>query len=114
LAEFDKIPLIIRENNRYKGVIHEILRQVEHRGLKPNVVLRCDSFQLVKGAVRRKMGLGILHVDVVAPDIKSGEFKPIQISGMRLEHPSYIIHHKDRPLSAYAEKFVGLLRESAG
>ena len=112
-AEFAQVPIIIRQAIPKRGAIQAILSQIENYGAKPNIVLRCDSFDSVKTAVRRKMGLGILYLDVVEPDIKRGEFKIIEVSGIKFESESYIIYHKEKALSAHALEFLDLLRNSS-
>lgn len=112
-AEFAQVPIIIRQAVPKRGAIQAILSQTESYGLKANIVLRCDSFDSVKTAVRRKMGLGILYLDAVEPDIKRGEFKIIGVSGIKFESESYLIYHKERALSAHALEFLNLLRNSS-
>jgi len=38
-------------------------------------------------------------------------FKKLRISGLHMEGNSYIVYHKQRPLSSSAEVFLKLLRE---
>jgi DNA-binding transcriptional LysR family regulator len=62
-------------------------------------------------AVRKKLGVGILYEDVLRETNARGSFKQLRILGLSMEGKTYIIYHKERPLSASAEAFVGLVRE---
>ena len=111
LKEFARAPLIIRQTKRGKGSVEKILQKIEERGLKPNIVMYCDSPEAAKAAVKRKMGLGILCQDIVAPEIKRGDFKAIRVSGLKMETDIFIIYCNGRPLSANAQAFLALLRK---
>ncbi len=74
--------------------------------------MRCESPDAVKMAVKKKMGVGILFKSVVEADVRRGDFKIIKMPGLNLIGKSYIIYHKDRPLSPNAQEFLALLRQS--
>ena len=59
MSDLSETPLIIRGNGMGKSTAEEILEQLEDRGLKLNIVMRCESPQAVKAAVRKKMGVGM-------------------------------------------------------
>jgi DNA-binding transcriptional LysR family regulator len=111
-ADLAQVPLIIRQAVIGRGAIQAILNQLESCSLKPNIVLRCDSSDSVKTAVRRKMGLGVLHIDALESDIKTGEFKIIDVSGIKFEAESFVIYQKQALLSVHALEFLDLLRKS--
>ena len=79
-------------------------------GLAPKLAMSCDTPAAVKEAVRRKMGVGILYRDVVEGNIKRGEFKILKMPGESFHGKSYVIYHKNRPLSPIAQEFLELLR----
>ncbi len=107
-AELASGPLILRGGPRLKSGAEAVLRQ---RGYKPNVVLRCETLEAVRVAVRNKMGVGILSYDTVKNAIQRGEFKVLRVPGLVLEAKSFIVYHKERPLSANARDFLALLRK---
>jgi DNA-binding transcriptional LysR family regulator len=72
--------------------------------------MRCDTPAAVKEAVRQKMGVGILYRDVVANNIKRDEFKILKMPGEPFQGKSYIIYHKNRPLSPFGQELLELLR----
>ncbi len=94
-----------------KSTAEEIFEQLEDRGLKLNIVMRCESPQAVKAAVRNKIGVGILFREVLDPDVRDGYFKILKIPGLKLETTSFIIRHRDRPLPTNALHFLRLLHQ---
>ena len=109
--EFAHAPLILLGAGKGEGSVQKILNEMKGRGLKPNVVMRCESPEAVKMAVRGKLGLGILCEDIMASDIKRGDFKSILIPQLKMKVDTFILYHNDRPLSPAAKDFLTLLRE---
>ncbi len=103
-------PLVLRLATRSSGWAEQVLRQIEPK-IEPNIVLRCDSPEAVKMAVRKNMGIGIIFQSVIESDIRSGDFSIVKLRGEKLEGQSYIIYQRDRPLSAHAREFLTLLRQ---
>jgi DNA-binding transcriptional LysR family regulator len=103
-------PLIIRDAMGGVGSTERMLRQYEPN-LRPNIVLRCQSPDAVKTAVRKKMGIGLLFESTVALEIQSGDLKKLRLSDVSLEATSYIIYRKGHPLSANGRDFLNLLRQ---
>jgi DNA-binding transcriptional LysR family regulator len=102
-------PLIIRDG---KATTDRMLNLLRARGVKLNVTLRCASPHAVKAAVRKKMGIGILFRNQIEDDIRRKEIKVLRPAGIpSMIGNSYIVLHKDRPLSALATAFLALLRE---
>lgn len=111
LSELEAVPLIIRGINTSSKRADETVRQLESRGLKPNIVMRFESPQAAKVAVMKKMGLGFLYWELLKSDVKNGLFKTISIPELNLEYTTFILYHRDKPLSADAQDFLALLRQ---
>ncbi len=114
LAELAMFPLIIKEKEGKEGglsMAEGILKQVEKRGLKLNIIMHCDSPEAVKAAVKAGIGLGISCRDIVESDVKKGDLKVIKVPELKAQINSFIIYHKERPLSPIAQEFLTLLRE---
>jgi DNA-binding transcriptional LysR family regulator len=108
LEDLTDTPLIVREG---RHTTHKLLQHLRHRGLIPNIALRCASPDAVKAAVRRKMGIGILFYNLIEEDIKRRNLKPIKFSGLKtFAANSYIVYNKKKPLLGAASDFLALLR----
>jgi len=107
-AELASAPLVLRGGHRVHSVAESVLKQ---RGYEPNVVFRGDTPESVRIAVRDNWGVGILIHDAVKNALQRGEFKLLRTPGLVLEAKSFIVYHKERPLSPAAKEFLMLLRK---
>ncbi len=107
-AELARAPLVVRGGPRLQSSPEIALRQ---RGYKANVVSRCDTPEAVRIAVRNESGVGILFYDAVKNAIKRGEFKLLRTPGLVIEAKSFVVYHKERPLSVNAKDFLTLLKQ---
>ena len=108
LDDLSRTPLIVRD---VTGASHKMLKQLERQGLMLNLALRCKSPEVVKAAVRTKMGVGVLFYNQIEEDVKRKSFKTLKFSGLpKLVGNSYVVHSKSKPLSSAAEEFLTLLR----
>ena len=106
-----RVGFIIRKELRDRGSTHDYIQHLRKNGFRPNVTLRCDTPAVVKEAVRKKLGVGILYQDVVADNITRREFKTIKMPGDAFAGKSFIIYHKNRPLPPLAQEFLNLLHQ---
>jgi DNA-binding transcriptional LysR family regulator len=111
LADLEKIPLIIRDDASKRGTIETLLLKLRSLGYRPNIVMRCESPEAIKTAVSKKLGVGILYQDVLKENNARGLFKQLRVSDLPIEEKTYVVYHKQRPLSPSAEAFLKLLRE---
>jgi DNA-binding transcriptional LysR family regulator len=108
LNALSKSPLIVRTENATTDKALGLLRS---RGIKPNIVLRCDTPDAVKATVLNKMGVGILFRNMIDEEIRRGEFKVLRITGFPpLARSCYIVFHRTKLLSAPAAEFLAVLR----
>jgi DNA-binding transcriptional LysR family regulator len=110
LADFVRVPLVIHGRKNSLNTVVSLLRDLQRQGLEPTVAVRCESPDAVKTAVREKVGMGILYQDAVRHDLAKGEFISVRLSGLKLEGESFVIWHRDKPLSSAALGFLRLLR----
>lgn len=110
LPELARAPLVIREAKGSQTLIERMLRESDS-GIRPNIVLRCESPAAVKTAVRNNMGIGVLFFSSVKADIQSGKFKRLKLMGADLDVQTYIVRRSES-LSSVALNFVGILRQS--
>jgi DNA-binding transcriptional LysR family regulator len=111
LSDLEKIPLIIRTDKASRSTTHLMLTALRKEEYKLNIAMQCESPEAIKTAVTKKLGVGILYEDAVKEGLASGVFKKLRISGLQMEGTSYIVYHKQRPLSSNAEVFLNLLRQ---
>jgi DNA-binding transcriptional LysR family regulator len=111
LADLERIPLIIRDDGNRRGTTETLLQNIQSLGYRPNIAMRCESPEAIMTAVSKKLGVGILYEDVLKERNARGMFKQLRISGLSMEGKTYVVYHKDRPLSSSAEAFLALLRE---
>ncbi len=108
------VGFIIRKEQKGNGTSKEYIQHVRKLGFRPKVVMRCDTPGEIKEAVRRKMGVGVLYRDVIADNVRRHEFKALNMPGETFEGKSYLIYHKNRPLSPPAQEFLKLLKDYQG
>jgi DNA-binding transcriptional LysR family regulator len=112
ISDLARIPLVIRgESEGDMTATEEILREIQNQGVEIKIAMRCDSYEAVKAAVRHHMGVGLLFEGLVMHDAKRGDFKILKIKGLNLVGQSFIIYHKEKPLSQNARDFLELLRK---
>ena len=111
LKDLARVPLVIRDGHGRHGSTELILKNLRKNAIRSEIALRCDSPYAVKEAVRQNLGMGILFKTAVAADIRRGEFKRINLVGLELVGKSYIIYHKQKPLTPSAQAFLDLLRQ---
>ena len=111
VAELARASLVIRgETDSGMSATEEILREIENHGVALNIAVRCRSPEAVKAAVRKHMGVGFLFEGLITPDVKRGDFKILKVRDLELVGQSFIVYHRKRPLSQYAQDFLELLR----
>ncbi len=109
-AEFSNLSLIIRGGRNTRNRTEELLDQFHVKGYTANVLMRMESPDSVKTAVRREGFAGILYRDVVEAGVDTGQFKILNIPGLDLSGVSYIVHAKAKPLSPAGLAFLAELR----
>jgi DNA-binding transcriptional LysR family regulator len=110
LKDLENLPLVVHSNPDQRGMTETFLRELRAQGIKPKILLRCDSPEAIKAAVLRKLGVGIIYYDVVREGLERRIFKSVRIAGFPSEAESYVVYHKQRPLSLSGEAFLKILR----
>ena len=109
LTEFAAGPLVVRADAKAQCAAEILLRK---QGLRANVMYRCETPHAVRVTVRTKLGVGVLFADCLKNELQTGEFKALNVPGLKLEGKSFIAYRKDRPLSSNARDFHALLHET--
>lgn len=111
LKDIAKIPLIVLSSPDGRGMTETFFQKLRDQGFRPKILMRCDSPEAIKTAVKKKLGIGILYEDIVKDDLARGDFRRIRIADFPSEAQSYVVYEKHRPLSASAERFLEILRK---
>ena len=112
LSELNRIPLVVKTGKENESRTEKLLRDLRNLGYKPRIVLRCESPEALKGAVRNGAGVGILFYDAIRGEVERNEFTVVKLAGIELKSQSYIHYSTKKPLSAAAREFLKLLRGS--
>jgi len=112
LTEIMSEPLIIRGVKGSFSATELVLSRLRENGLRFKIGMRCEGPSEVKAAVRHGMGIGLAFEDTVKAEVKTGEFKILNVRGLKMAGQSYIVYRKDRPLSPLAQEFLALLRRA--
>ena len=113
LHDLERTPFLIRASAISNGTTATHLKSLGlNNGINISVAMRFESSPAIKEAIHRNLGIGIVYEDVVRYDLRRGDFKVIDIPGLKLERQSYIIYPADKPLSKAATDFLNLLRSS--
>jgi DNA-binding transcriptional LysR family regulator len=102
---------IIRAERRPDSGLKKMLRDLETKGCRLNIAGYYDLPDAVKVAVAKRSGIGLLYEKSIRPEVQRGAFKILNLEGLKLYGHSFIIYHKDRPLSTHAKRFLELLRQ---
>lgn len=110
IDELASLPLVIRGNRGGRNRTEVLLSELAAHGVRPNIFMRCESPDSVKAAVRNGAGVGILYRDAIESAVQAGAFSILEVSGLELGGPSFIVYSSERPLSPSALEFLLLLR----
>jgi DNA-binding transcriptional LysR family regulator len=102
--------IIRRPPNSKIGRSYRFIETLDRKGLRPKVVMECDTSEAKKSAVKNQMGIGMMFRSTVQDELKSRELIEVRLPGVKLHRRSYILYHKTRPLSPAARDFIELLR----
>ena len=111
LSDLENTPIIVRSNGTVESTTQNLLRTLKQSVHKLNIAMCCESPEAIKNAVSQKLGIGFLYYDAVKAAVERGSFKILRISGLEIEGRTYIVYHKERRLSSYAEEFLKMLRD---
>ena len=106
LTELLTEPFILRESaSGTRRVINQIL---ENQGVNPSdlqEVAEIGSTVAIKEAVKAGLGVSILSVRSVEQDVQCGLLKTVDLEGIRMERPFYLIKRLNRELSPVSTVF---------
>lgn len=109
LDELQQLPLVLRE--RGSGTLDAIEMAFDEVGLKlssMNVRLYLGGTESIKSFLRCSDSLGIVSLQAVAPELRRGDFKIIDIRGMQIKRHFCFVHlqGQEEPSSINFMRFV--------
>lgn len=109
LDELQQLPLVLRE--RGSGTLDAIEMAFDEVGLKlssMNVRLYLGGTESIKSFLRCSDSLGIVSLQAVAPELRRGDFKIIDIKGMQIKRHFCFVHlqGQEEPSSINFMRFV--------
>ena len=105
-----KFPLVTARPVKARSRTEEVLGGMTAKGLKLNMLLRCEWPDAVKTVVHQGGAVGLHYLDLVDQGVRDGLFKIIHVRGANLSAISYIVYSREKSLSRNAQDFLGLLR----
>ena len=109
LDELQQLPLVLRE--RGSGTLDAIEMAFDEVGLKlssMNVRLYLGGTESIKSFLRCSDSLGFVSLQAVAPELRRGDFKIIDIKGMQIKRHFCFVHlqGQEEPSSINFMRFV--------
>ena len=113
LSELSGKPFVVKKG---KGPLssrtEQYLKKMKERGFELNPVIYCETMETLKAVVKAGMGIGILYAEIAEPDIRQGHLRVIRVPMLNRIINTFVIYHKERPLSPVAKEFLTLMRRS--
>lgn len=91
----------------------EIDRYLRGLGISLHVVLEFDNVENIKRAVENQSGLALLPEPTFRREVEVGTLVARPLHGSRFVRPLGVIYRKHHTLSAFAMRFMSLLRENS-
>ena len=101
--------IMFNRGSSYYALVDNALRQA---GVLVSPTMELDNMEATKKMVERGLGISILPMVAVERELRRGELRQIQVTGVEMPHRHIsLIYRRGRPLSRAARAFVGLLEE---
>jgi DNA-binding transcriptional LysR family regulator len=91
----------------YRGLFERILNQAK---IYPGTVMEFSSLEAVKQCVMTGLGLSVLPLMAVAPEVEQGRLLKLPWAGPDLTISSHMVWHKDKWLSPSLNAFLTMAR----
>ncbi len=86
-----------------------------HSAKDLNIIYECSSTESVKQAVIEQIGLAFISHKAIEGETASGSIKQIEVEGMELNRPFYLVYRKNKVFTALEERVkMCILKNIAG
>ena len=108
VEEFKKQRFLLREHGSGTREVFE--RVIGQAGFAVSPVWEAMSTTALVNAVINGLGIAVLPHRMILPAVERGLVVTIGVNGLRFQRNFYMIHHKDKFLTASAKRFMELCR----
>ncbi len=106
-SELAKVPFIMNTEGH-------ITDKIKKLGLHLNVVMWCESIDLIKTAVQAGLGVGLFYRGSAEAGLRQGYFKALEMPRLKdIKIACYVIYRKSIRLSPNLLSFLSLIRRSS-
>ncbi|MNR03230.1 putative DNA-binding transcriptional regulator [compost metagenome] len=113
VAALRDAPFISAPKNMVRREIEDA--QLHTYGLEERrVLLEFGHPEAMKHAVRQDLGLCFLPACCVSDDVARGALRVVELPGVVLRIPAYLVHRDTKHFSAFQQALVDHLRSAAG
>ena len=109
--ELCREPIVVLKIKGILSMSEKLVKDIQDQGIEINAVINCESIDALISAVKAGMGIGIFHWKVAEADIIRGDLKIIKIPHLIRKITTFIIYHKEHPLSPIANDCLSFLRK---
>lgn len=107
LARLGEETFLIREEG--SGTRIAMTRFFEAHGVKFHTGMEMSSTEAIKQAVQAGLGLGVVSLHTVELELEAKRLKVLDVKDFPIRRHWYIVHRKDKRLSASAQAFKNFL-----
>lgn len=111
LARLGEETFLIREEG--SGTRMAMSRFFEAHGVPLQTGMEMSSTEAIKQAVQAGLGLGVVSLHTVELELSARRLKVLDVEGFPIRRHWYIVHRKDKRLSAAAQAFKNFLLDEA-
>lgn len=111
LERMQEETFLIREEGSGTRIAME--RYFEAHGVRINTGMEMSSTEAIKQAVQAGLGLGVVSLNTVELELEAKRLKVLDVEGLPIRRHWYIVHRKDKRLSASALAFKNFLLDEA-
>lgn len=111
LDEFKRQRFLLREQG--SGTREVFDNAIARVGISVIPVWEAMSTTALINAVIKGLGIAVLPRRMIRLAVEKGVVVTVDVEGVQFQRDFYIIHHKDKFLTAAAKGFIGLIKEEA-
>lgn len=111
LGRLQEETFLMREEGSGTRIAME--RYFDAHNVKINTGMEMSSTEAIKQAVQAGLGLGVVSLHTVELELEAKRLKVLDVEGLPIQRHWYIVHRKDKRLSASAQAFKNFLLDEA-